>query len=207
MECLRNGTHNDQIAKLTSALTLTQRGAILLYYGEELGMETMPPSELKSVSLGPKRPRADDRDGERTPMQWDTSLNAGFSKRSPWLPVESTYKKYSVEHEKKDPESIYSWYARLIKLRHDDPAFLDGSYVPLESGNPNVFVFGRRAATGEAALVILNTSANKQTVHVTGMPGPWPKFQHVLMSSPKAVAPTSPILTIATHGVLIAEAK
>jgi len=199
-----DGDHNDQIAKLTAALTLTQRGAILMYYGEELGMATMPTAELKAAPLGPKRPRADDRDGERTPMQWDASTNAGFSQGTPWLPVEANFATYSVEREKKDPESIYSWYAQLLNLRHKDAAIRDGSYVPLESGNVNVFVFGRRATSKETALIVLNTSAQEQTVHITGMGSKWPSFSRVLMASPAASAPSSAEFTIAPFGVLIA---
>lgn len=202
-----DGTHNDQIAKLTAALTLTQRGCILLYYGEELGMATMPAADLKPVPLGPKRPRADDRDGERTPMQWNTKVNAGFSEGTPWLPVESNFKRYSVEMEKKNPASIYSWYTNLLKLRHDNAAFRDGSYVPLESGNPNVFAFGRKASDNEVALVVLNTSPAPQSVHITGMPGTWPGFQHLLMASPLAPVPLGQTLKIAPYGVLIAATK
>jgi alpha-glucosidase len=199
-----DGSHNDQIAKLIAALTLTQRGCVLLYYGEELGMATMPASELKAVPTGPKRPRADERDGERTPMQWDAGVNAGFSKGSPWLPVESGYQHYNVESEKEDSASIYAWYAKLLKLRHDNPAFRDGSYVPLDSGNPDVFVFARKAGANNVALVVLNTSPQEQQVRLNGTPKRWPAFRNVLMASPPASTPPSESFTIAPYGVLIA---
>ncbi len=199
-----DGVHNDQIAKLTAALTLTQRGCVLLYYGEELGMATMPPSELQAVPTGPKRPRADDRDGERTPMQWDTSENAGFSKGSPWLPVETSYQRYNAQSEKEDSTSSYSWYAKLLQLRHENAAFRDGSYVPLDSGNPNVFVFARSAGANEIAIVVLNTSPQAQQVRVKGTPKEWPRFRNVLMASPPASAPPSQNFTILPYGVLIA---
>jgi alpha-glucosidase len=201
-----DGIHNDQIAKLTAALTLTQRGCVLLYYGEELGMATMPPSELKAVPTGPKRPRADDRDGERTPMQWDSGVNAGFSKGSPWLPVETAYQRYNVESEKEDSASIYSWYAKLLKLRHENRAFRDGSYVPLDSGNANVFVFARNAGAHNIALVVLNTSPQEQQVRLKGMPKGWPPFRNVLMAAPPASAPSSQSFIIAPYGVLVAQA-
>ena len=202
-----DGKHNDQIAKLTAALTLTQRGTTLLYYGEELGMATMTANELKSFPTGPKRPCADDRDGERTPMQWNATTNAGFSRGEPGLPVESTYRSRNVDAEKRDPNSVYSWYVRLLKLRHEDPVFRDGLCVPLDSGNPNVFAFARRAATGELALVLLNTSGTPQVIHIKGMPGTWPRFKAVLMASPGAIAPASPSVKVAAYGVLIAKAE
>jgi alpha-glucosidase len=199
-----DGINNDQIAKLTAALTLAQRGSVLMYYGEELGMKTMPAAQLEAVPTGPKRPRADDRDGERTPMQWDAGSNAGFGNGSPWLPVESDYRRYNVESEKADAGSIYSWYAKLLKLRHESVAFRDGAYVPLESGNRDVFAFGRKAGAKEQALVVLNTSPKEQTVSITGMPGGWPHFSRVLMASPVAKTPSSPRFTIAPYGVLVA---
>ncbi len=198
-----DGKHNDQIAKLTAALTLTQRGCVLLYYGEEIGMETMPPGQLRQVPTGPKRPRADDRDGERTPMQWNAGPNAGFSKGSPWLPVESGARRYNVQTEKENPGSIYTWYANLLKLRRENAAFRDGSYVPLESGNRDVFAFGRKAGQ-TLALIVLNTSPKEQAVSITGMPGSWPSFSKVLMASPFTKAPPSATFTVAPYGVLIA---
>ncbi len=202
-----DGAHNDQIAKLTATLTLAQPGAVLLYYGEELGMETMPAAQLKSVGTGPKRPRADNRDGERTPMQWDSQRNAGFSQAKPWLPVESGFKKYNVAAEKQNPDSIYSWYANLIKLRRDNPVFRDGAYVPLESGNPAVVSFGRNTESKQMALIVLNTSPNEQAVNITGMPAAWSGFGNVLMASPSASAPASQSFTIAPYGILVASSR
>ncbi len=199
-----DGMHNDQIAKLTATLTLTQRGCVLLYYGEEIGMGTMPAAQLKQVPTGPKRPRADNRDGERTPMQWNSGLNAGFSKGSPWLPIQSGAQRYNVESEKQNPASIYLWYSKLLKLRHENAAFRDGAYIPLGSGNRDVFAFGRKAGEQNIALVVLNTSPNLQRVSITGMPGEWPSFHNVLMASPIAGVPSSNTFTIASYGVLIA---
>jgi alpha-glucosidase len=202
-----DGKHNDQIAKLTAALTLAQRGAVLLYYGEEIGMSTMPARELRAVPTGPKRPRADDRDGERTPMQWSAGSNAGFSKGRPWLPVEAGYRRYNVAKEEKDRDSIYSWYAQLLKLRHEEVALREGRYVPLDSGNRDVFAFGRSAGPEETALVVLNTSATQQPVHITGMPGAWPERRRVLLASPSASAPRSAEFVMAPYGVLIAAVR
>ncbi len=199
-----DGVHNDQIAKLTATLTLAQRGCVLLYYGEEIGMGTMSAAQLKSVPTGPRRPRADDRDGERTPMQWDSGANAGFTKGTPWLPVESDYRRYNAEKEKGESGSIYSWYANLLKLRRENAALRDGAYLSLESGNPNVFTFGRKAGPREIALVVLNTSPREETVSVTGFTDGWPGFRKLLMASPPAAAPASERFTIAPYGVLMA---
>lgn len=201
-----DGKNNDQIAKLTAAMTLTQRGCALMYYGEELGMATMSADELKKFPTGPKRPRRDDRDGERTPMQWDGTAQAGFTKGSPWLPVESTAQRYNVVSEQADPHSIYNWYSQLLKLRHENVALRDGSYVPLESGNPNVFAFGRKAGPESVALIVLNTSNTKQQVKISGL-NQWPAFRQVLLASPSISAPTGQQFAIEPYGVFVASTK
>jgi alpha-glucosidase len=198
-----DGKNNDQIAKLTAALTLTLRGTALMYYGEELGMATLPQSELKTIPIGPKRPRADDRDGERTPMQWTSGPTASFTTGTPWLPVEPGARTYNVSSEKQDPESIYSWYAALLKLRQT-PVFRGGAYLPLDSGLAQAFAFGRKMSDGSGALIVLNMSAKPQHVTITGMSGQWQKFGKVLLSSPNAAAPTTNTFTIAPYGVMIA---
>lgn len=201
-----DGVNNDQIAKLTAALTLSQPGCVLVYYGEELGMATMPATELNRVPVSPKRPRADRRDGARTPMQWDTSVNAGFSQGSPWLPVESTFKRYNVASEKADPQSIYNWYAALVRLRRDEITMREGDYVPLESGNPNVYAFGRKTAGGDISLIAMNTSSKDQQVNITGF-GNWPGFRRVLIASPSTTPPHAAQFTIAPYGVFIAASR
>ena len=77
-----DGEHNDQIAKLMAVLELTTRGTPQMYYGEELGMRTTDPARVEDVhdpigKLG--WPKEKGRDGERTPMQWDATPNAGFT--------------------------------------------------------------------------------------------------------------------------------
>ena len=69
-----DGKHNDQIAKVMAALYLTLRGTPIMYYGEEIGMKTTPPTRKEDVKDPIGRtgwPKEKGRDGERTPMQWD----------------------------------------------------------------------------------------------------------------------------------------
>ncbi len=197
-----DGVHNDGIAKLTAAVTLLPRGTALVYYGEELGMATMPKSELAGVPTGPKRPRADLRDGERTPMQWSASApNAGFTSGVPWLPVESTSARVNVDSERADPHSIYNWYAALIALRKT-PTFRDGAYLPLASGNPGVVAFARTLPDGSGALVILNTSRRSEQVHLAGVSADLASSK-LLLASPEVSAPTSLSFSVQPFGVLV----
>ncbi len=162
-----DGVHNDQIAKVMAGLYLTLRGTPILYYGEEIGMTTTPPTRKEDVKdpLGITGwPEEKGRDGERTPMQWNENENAGFSKATPWLPVPPSYKTHNVADESKDPDSVLSFYKKVLKLRHTNPALLDGSYVPVNENDQNVLAY-LRVYEDKAVLVALNMSATEQTVN------------------------------------------
>jgi alpha-glucosidase len=161
-----DGQHNDQIAKLMAALYLTLRGTPIMYYGEEIGMENNDPVRKEDVKDPIGRvgwPQEKGRDGERTPMQWDASANAGFSSAAPWLPVPASYQTHNVESELKDPSSILNVYQSLLKLRHQNQALLEGEYIALNQDDPNVLSYLRRYKN-QAVLVVLNMSAQTQQV-------------------------------------------
>jgi len=163
-----DGQHNDQIAKLMAALLLLPRATPQMYYGEEIGMVTTPPARVEDVKdpIGKIGwPKEKGRDGERTPMQWDTGKNAGFSKADQtWLPVPPSYKQRNVEIEKKDPNSLLNWYKQLIALRKSNAAIRDGSYVTVNPEDPNVLSFLRKNPSG-SVLVALNMSSLEQKVN------------------------------------------
>jgi len=162
-----DGAHNDQIAKLMAGLYLTLRGTPIMYYGEEIGMKTTPPTRREDVKDPIGRsgwPKEKGRDGERTPMQWDSSANGGFSKASPWLPVPATAKTYNVAEELKDPNSVLSFYKKVLQLRHTNKELLDGSYVPLNENDQNVLSY-LRVYHDQALLVALNMSGTTQNVN------------------------------------------
>ncbi len=144
-----DGVHNDEIARLMATLLLTTRGTPQMYYGEEIGMRTTPPARIEDVhdpigKLG--WPKEKGRDGERTPMQWDTAAHAGFTTAAkPWLPIPPSFSTYNVETEKKDPNSIFNAYKTLLALRRTEPALRDGDYTSVDKDNPYVFSFLRRA--------------------------------------------------------------
>lgn len=143
-------------AKVAAMLLLTLRGTPTIYYGDELGMQDVEiPAELvvdpweknvPGIGLG--------RDPERTPMQWNASENAGFTSGTPWLPVSKNYAEVNVEKEKKDKNSILSFYRRLIEIRKKEPALSIGNFIPVpSSGNLIVFL---RELDGKRFLVALN---------------------------------------------------
>jgi alpha-glucosidase len=162
-----DGVHNEQIAKLMAVLLLTTRGTPQMYYGEELGMTTTPPARIEDVhdpigKIG--WPKEKGRDGERTPMQWDSSRSAGFTTAAkPWLPVPTSASKNNVETERKDPDSIFNTYRRLLALRKTEPALRDGFQQSVNDNDPNVFAFLRRSGD-DAVLVALNMSGKSSTI-------------------------------------------
>jgi alpha-glucosidase len=108
-------------------------------------------------------PKEKGRDGERTPMQWNTRVNAGFTTGTPWLPVPPSYKTHNVATESKAPDSILNFYRRVLQLRHSEPALLNGDYVALDESNPAVLSYLRRYKN-EAVIVVLNMSSRPQKI-------------------------------------------
>src|SRR5256885_16152958 len=161
-----DGVHNDAIAKVMAGLYLTLRGTPLMYYGEEIGMTNNDPKRREDVKDPIGRlgwPKEKGRDGERTPMQWNTDANAGFSQAKPWLPVPSSYKTHNVESELKNSDSILNFYKRVLALGHQSLAFREGEYIALNETDPNVLSYLRRYKD-EAVLVVLNMSSSPQQV-------------------------------------------
>jgi alpha-glucosidase len=159
-----DGAHNDDIAKLMAALYLTLRGTPIMYYGEELGMENNDPKRKEDVKDPEGRtgwPTEKGRDGERTPMQWNDTANAGFSSHDPWLPVPASYKTHNAATESKDPESVLEFYRKVLALRHSNHALLEGNYSALNEDDPNVLSY-LRSYKGESLLVALNMSNSPQ---------------------------------------------
>jgi alpha-glucosidase len=206
-----DGQHNDQIAKLMASLYLTLRGTAVMYYGEEIGMENNDPKRPEDVkdSMGKLGwPKEKGRDGERTPMQWNDSTNAGFSTVAPWLPVDDRYKTYNVETEKKDPNSILNYYRQLLAMRHTNKALLDGNYIPLNESDPSVLSYAR-SYKGQNVLVVLNMSGVAQKVNLDLVSkGVHAKSAKTLLSSFTAPSPVdTSAISVEPFGAWIGETE
>lgn len=213
-----DGVHNDQIAKLMAALLLTTRQTPLMYYGEEIGMRTTPPTRKEDVQdpIGKIGwPNEKGRDGERTPMQWDNSKNHGFSTADrTWLPIPPTAEQYNVSAESKDPHSILSFYKRLLALRQSEPALQNmrqGSYVALNRDDPYVLAYLRKnPGSGDSVLVVLNMSGEPRTVKLDlaslGIQGNSAKM---LMASPEPGETVMPLehFVIAPFGAFVGSVR
>ena len=147
------------------------RGTPYIYMGEEIGMidpdydsmadyvdvESINAYQMlldqgKSPEHAFKIIQAKSRDNSRMPMQWDASLNAGFSTGTPWLKVGKSYKDINVEIEVDGP--IYTFYKELIRLRKEMPIISEGSYLPALEDSQQVYAFERHLE--DQKLLVLN---------------------------------------------------
>ncbi len=150
--------NNHRKIELMNMLLFSMPGTPIIYYGDEIGMGD-------NYFLG-------DRNGVRTPMQWNPDRNAGFSKASPhklFLPViieaEYHYESVNVENQERNPSSLLWWMRRTIAMRKRFRAFGCGSLEMLSSDNPKVLTF-MRCHGEEKILVIINLSRFAQPVSV-----------------------------------------
>ncbi len=130
-------------ARLAAFLQFTLPGLIFVYNGDELGMSDgkITPDSIRDKAAQIIFKQTKTRDPERTPMQWDDSVYAGFSSHKPWLPINDNYKTLNIAHSERDTGSILSLYKNLIRIRQSIDALRVGSYVPRNSHSSHVFSF------------------------------------------------------------------
>ncbi len=166
-----DGTHDTDIARVVATILLTSQSTALMYYGEELGMTTTTPTRVEDVKDPVGRtgwPKDKGRDGERTPMQWNSSPEAGFTTNDhPWLPVPASVKTVNVADEVKDTTSLLNWYKMLIELRRDNPALHDGTLTMLNTSNDKVLSWKREQAGSPTVVVATNFTADTQTIDLS----------------------------------------
>ena len=166
-------------AKLLATMLLTLKGTPFIYQGDELGMTNFPFTSIdqyddieiknawkelvvdsKDVSpeyfLGQAGKVA--RDNSRTPMQWDSSSNAGFTTGPhTWLAVNPNYRQINAAQEVSDPASVYNYFEKMLAFRKTTKAFVYGSYEDLDPRNDRVFAYTRTLGD-EKYMVVLNFS-------------------------------------------------
>ena len=151
-------------ARVAAMLLLTLRGTPTLYYGDEIGMQQLAiapeqvrdPFEKNVPGIGVGR------DGCRTPMQWDASSNAGFSKATPWLPISDDFARENIANLDADRTSILRLYRALIRYRLENRSLTDGAYEPIFAEN-DLLIYVRRTEM-ISSMVILNMSADPVSV-------------------------------------------
>ena len=160
-------------ARVANMLLLTLRGTPTTYYGEEIGMEDVSiPLEFIQDPPAVNQPEIAHivgRDPERTPMQWDDSVHAGFAVETavPWLPVAPDYKQRNVTLQNQDDKSMLAFYRQLTSTRQAEPALHVGDYQSIDVGNDNVFAYTRTATNADSFLIVLNFTDQPQTINAS----------------------------------------
>jgi alpha-glucosidase len=205
--------HRDDVGRVIAAMLFASRDTAMMYYGDEIGMATTPPTRKEDVKdpIGITGwPKEKGRDGERTPMQWDADKDAGFSTAAKtWLPIPPSYTSVNVAAEEKDPNSLLHWYEQLIALKKSDPALHAGDEIMLNSGDQHVLSWLRKSPDGEAVIVACNFTAEPQTVSFDLSKQGLHRF-HVktVMKTPGAPDPLSlDLVQLGPYGVYIGKVE
>jgi len=151
-------------AKMLGACLHMMQGTPYIYQGEELGMVNYPFTDIsqsrdveahnawqelvvEQKTMTPERMMAciryKGRDNARTPMQWNDGANAGFTTGTPWMAVNPNYKTVNAKAQLRDPDSVFSFYQRLIRLRREMPVITEGDFTLLMEEDEQVFAYLR----------------------------------------------------------------
>lgn len=160
-------------AKMFATLLHGMQGTPYIYQGEELGMTNVRYGiedyrDIEILNMYKERIEKgydkDDvmnsiyvkgRDNARTPMQWDSSENAGFTSGTPWLKVNPNYTEINAKSQMNDEKSIFNYYKKMIRLRKENPVIVDGCFTMLVPDDENVFAYTRENET-DKLLVVCN---------------------------------------------------
>ena len=179
-----DGEYRVRSAKLLGTVLHLHRGTPYVYQGEELGMTNAPFGSIEdyrdiaslnhyAAALEAGAGAADvlaalavrSRDHARTPMQWDSSPNAGFTTGGPWIAVNPNHTEINARAQIADDDSVFHHYRRLIELRHSETAVVHGDFQMLLADHPQVYAFTRRLGDVEL-LVLANFSGQPVTVEI-----------------------------------------
>ncbi len=164
--------YRTESGKMLANMFMLQQGTPFIYQGQELGMVNTRLNSLDEYAdcfvknnyavgmkmhLGEKRcfenAVKSTRDNSRTPVQWDSTENAGFSTGAPWFPVNKNYKEINARAEAENPNSILNHYKALIKFKKENEVAIYGDYKEHYKNSDKLFVFERNY-NGKRLLVI-----------------------------------------------------
>lgn len=183
---IMDGECNDISKKALAIIEIMRRGIPFIYQGQEIGMTNNKVDcidKFNDISTIENYDRAIregfskeealslvnkfSRDNARTPFQWDNSINAGFTKGTPWLQVNENYKEINAKLQIDDKDSVLSFYKKLINLRKSNEykeVVVYGEFIPDLEVYDNVIAFYRKGAN-KCLMVIINYQNKEQIIN------------------------------------------
>ncbi|MEZ5057021.1 MAG: alpha-amylase family glycosyl hydrolase [Saprospiraceae bacterium] len=169
-------------SKMLTTLILSMRGTPYYYYGDELGMTNIRFDDIKDYNDVQVKNRYQylvenngnieeyltylkhmSRDNGRTPMQWTSGKNAGFTSGTPWLKVNANHDTINVATEEKNPNSCLNYFRKAVQFRKDHKVLVYGDYELLLPDDENIYAF-IRSNEEEKLLVVLNFSKEEKNI-------------------------------------------
>jgi oligo-1,6-glucosidase len=162
--------------KMLAAMYMLQRGTPFIYQGQEIGMLNIDLPDLDSyedvqtinnakvaMRFLPKKKvmrmvRESSRDNARTPVQWSSEKNAGFSEAEPWFHVNPNYREINVAAQDKDPDSLLNFYRRLVRFKLEEPVAIWGDYKELCPDSDKIYAYLREYEERKLLVVCSFTS-------------------------------------------------
>lgn len=170
-------------SKMLTTFIMTMRGTPYYYYGDELGMSNPGFTKIEDYKDMPalneyehqkktggnlqqyiKELQFSSRDNGRTPFQWNTKANAGFTTGTPWLKVNANYTTVNALEQDNNPNSVLNYFRNIVQLRRLDKTLVYGKYTLLDKDNPKVYAYTREMNNNKL-LIVLNFSKEPATVN------------------------------------------
>ena len=185
----RFGNDSDQYREISAKMLATcvhmMQGTPYVYQGEELGMTNCPFNKLENLrdleSINAYHELTEQgkiseedmiaainykgRDNARTPMQWDDSAYAGFSTAEPWIMVNPNYTKINAKDQVSREDSVFKYYQKLIRLRHNSDLIVYGTYDLILDDDKDIYAYTRTLGD-EKLIVYCNFSENTREVEL-----------------------------------------
>jgi oligo-1,6-glucosidase len=171
--------------QMLNTFMLSMRGTPYTYYGDEIGMTNMDMPNIEeyvdvdakgkykaALATGEdlnefmKLLNYSSRENGRTPMQWDSTKNAGFTSGIPWKRVNDNYTEINVAAQDKDPNSILNHFRKMTRVRKENPVLVYGQYEILERAHPTVYAY-TRTLDADKMLVLLNFSEESSSISLS----------------------------------------
>ncbi|EOD7940726.1 TPA: alpha-glucosidase [Staphylococcus aureus] len=162
-----------------AAVYFLQQGTPFIYQGQEIGMTNYPFESIETfndvavkndyqivkaqggdVDALLAKYKDENRDNSRTPMQWDDTLNGGFTNGEPWFPVNLNYKTINVAQQLEDEHSVLQFYKDLIQLRKSNDVYVYGQFDLVDAENSQVFAYTR--TLNEKQVLIVGNLTNHE---------------------------------------------